>query len=162
MSVATMTSRLLCFKNIVAIIFIMPISLMFFTRAYAETDKVLAKASPIATKPTAMGGESVLSVVLSLILVVAVIFVLAWVMRRMGGTTFRSNSFLKIIGGVSMGARERIVLVQVGDEQLLLGVAPGRIQTLHKLERPLESNDARELSGVSFSDRLKSIVNKEK
>jgi len=162
MNPATVMSRLQCIKHFVFNIAIMSIPLMVVSTARAETDKVLTRSSPVDSKQTVMGSDSVISVVFSLILVVAIIFILAWAMRRMGGTTFRSNSFLKIIGGVSMGARERIVLVQVGDEQLLLGVAPGRIQTLHKLDKPLESSDTRDSAGASFSERLKSIVNKEK
>lgn len=135
---------------------------MLYTAAQAETAKVVTKPAVIDAKQPVMAGESVLSVVLSLILVVAIIFLLAWAMRRMGGTAFKSHSFLKILGGVSMGARERIVLVQVGDEQILLGVAPGRIQTLHKLDKPLQGTESRDFSGVSFAERLKTLVSKEK
>ncbi len=83
-----------------------------------------------------------MNVVLSLVLVVAVIFILAWMMRRLGAGTLRSNAFLKIVGSVSMGARERVVLVQIGEQQLVLGVAPGRVQTLHVLEKPITAIDA--------------------
>ena len=104
-------------------------------------------------------GESAFSVFLSLILVVLVIFFLAWAMRRMGAGGFRSNSVLKIIGGVSMGSRERIVLVQVGEQQLLLGVAPGRVQTLHVLEESVDTDVTPENISTVFSDKLKSLLN---
>lgn len=138
------------------------VSITYMTKVSAETEKLVTKMSPVTTKTSVVAGESILGVVLSLILVVAIIFLFAWIMRRMSGSTFRSNSFLKVIGGVSMGARERIVLVQVGEEQLLLGVSPGRIQTLHKLHTPLEINKAGEITSLNFSDRLKSVIKKEK
>ena len=42
------------------------------------------------------------------------------------------------MGGISLGGKERIVLVQVGEQQLLVGVAPGSLRTLHVLDQPLE------------------------
>ena len=128
----------------------------------AESSETIKLPATVAAKQSVVSGESVFGVVFSLLLVVAVIFMLAWVMRRMGGTTPRSNALMKVVGGLSMGTRERVVLIQVGEEQLLLGVAPGRIQTLHVLEKPLQATDGSDFSAASFADRLKSIVNKEK
>jgi flagellar protein FliO/FliZ len=130
--------------------------------AVAESTESLKLPAAVAAKPSVVTGESVFGVVFSLLLVVAVIFMLAWVMRRMGGATPRSNALMKIVGGLSMGTRERIVLIQVGEEQLLVGIAPGRIQTLHVLEKPLQAADVSDISAASFADRLKSIINKEK
>jgi len=42
-----------------------------------------------------------------------------------------------VISGLSIGAKERLVLIEVGKEQVLLGVSPGRVQTLHVLEEPV-------------------------
>lgn len=136
--------------------------LLCVTTVQAAAENGLSKTSSLDARQSVIGGESVLGIVLSLILVVALIFIMAWFMRRMGGAGFRSSSFLKIVGGVSMGARERIVLVQVGEEQLLIGVAPGRIQTLHKLEKPLQTSESRDSAVPGFSERLKTILNKEK
>ena len=63
---------------------------------------------------------------------------LAWLARRFNRLQSTADGSLRVLGGISMGARERVVLVQVGDTQLLLGVAPGRINMLHQLEEPLE------------------------
>ena len=40
---------------------------------------------------------------------------------------------VRVLGGVSMGPRERVVLLEAAGERLLVGVVPGRIQTLHVL-----------------------------
>ena len=48
---------------------------------------------------------------------------------------------IEIIADVSLGAKERAVLVQVGGKQLLLGVAPGRVNTLHVLDEPVATGD---------------------
>lgn len=136
--------------------------LLLSSHSFAEV--VDAKKNPAGShlKQPVVGSESVMNVVLSLVLVVAAIFLLAWMMRRLGGATLRSNAFLKVISSVSMGARERVVLVQVGEQQLVLGVAPGRVQTLHVLDKPIATVDAEGAASGSFSERLKTILNKEK
>ncbi len=128
----------------------------------AETAKTLKLPESTPAKQSAVTGDSVFGVVFSLLIVIAVIFMLAWIMRRMNGTAPKPNALMKVVGGLSMGTRERVVLVQVGEQQLLLGVAPGRIQTLHVLDKPIQDSDVSDFSAGSFADRLKSIVNKEK
>ncbi|RMG27743.1 MAG: flagellar biosynthetic protein FliO [Gammaproteobacteria bacterium] len=79
-----------------------------------------------------------------LVLVVGLILLFAWLARRLGGLQQSAGGQLRILGGLSMGTREKVVLIQVGEEQLLLGVAPGTVRTLHRLEKPLavRSGDA--------------------
>ncbi|WP_311567846.1 flagellar biosynthetic protein FliO [Photobacterium arenosum] len=74
----------------------------------------------------------------SLLLVLVLIVFLAWLLRRMKlpGVSGGDNG-LQIIRQVVVGQRERIVLVQVGDEQLLIGVTSQNISMLTKLETPL-------------------------
>ncbi len=57
-----------------------------------------------------------------------------------------------------MGPRERVVLVQVGKQQLLLGVAPGRIQTLHVLDEPV--TDATSPTPSAFVEKLTAALKK--
>jgi flagellar protein FliO/FliZ len=56
-----------------------------------------------------------------------------------------------------LGTRERAVLLQVGDQQLVVGVAPGRVQTLHVLDKPLSMED-KQVTTNSFSSRLQSAI----
>jgi len=127
--------------------------------ASAETGtKAAVKGVTQTVVPQA--SESLTSVMFSLVLVVSIIFLIAWSMRRMGGKVFKTNSSIKILSGISMGSREKVVLVQVGKEQLLLGVAPGRVQTLHVLQEPIEAGDVSDGQDASFASRLKSMLNK--
>ncbi|CAK0769468.1 flagellar protein FliO/FliZ [Gammaproteobacteria bacterium] len=87
--------------------------------------------------PPLLGTGELLQVSLSLGVVLAAIALTAWLLRRftkLGGTM---GGGLRVLGGVSLGGRERVVLMQVGEQQVLLGVAPGWVQTLHILEQPL-------------------------
>lgn len=94
------------------------------------------KAAPVIEP---MAGGSMIQLALGLFAVIALIVGLAWMMRRIGGLPGGQGGALRVLGGLSMGTRERVVLIQVGETQLLLGVAPGRVQTLHVLDRPVQS-----------------------
>jgi len=48
---------------------------------------------------------------------------------------------VQVLGGVSLGAREKAVLLAVDGRRLLVGVAPGRVQTLAELGPASESTD---------------------
>jgi len=85
------------------------------------------------------------------------IFVVAWVMRRMGNLPTSSRGVLKVLTGVSIGQRERVVLMQAGKTQLLLGVAPGQIRTLHVFDEPvIEENE--QTDPVRFAERFNAAL----
>ena len=93
-------------------------------------------AAPIpATDP--IGPGSVLQLTLSLAAVVAAIFGLGWILRRLHGLPSSTHRALKVIATLPVGTRERIAIIQAGDTQVLIGLSPGRIQTLHVLEKPV-------------------------
>lgn len=73
----------------------------------------------------------------ALVLVVGLIFGLAWIARRMPGVAGRGNARLRVVASLALGPRERVVVVDVGGTQLLLGVGAGGTRTLHTLETPL-------------------------
>lgn len=100
----------------------------------------------------------------ALILVVLAILALAFVLRRAGGIQSRLGYEMRVLGGLSVGGRERIALIQVGETQILLGIAPGRVQTLHVLtpEERLQSQDpaARSSAEGAFARSLRQILQK--
>jgi flagellar protein FliO/FliZ len=97
----------------------------------------LFAAPAAATAPAAIGAGGLVSVTLALLVVLAAIFALAWMARRLRRFGARAAGALEIIASMPLGAKERAVLVKVGEAQLLLGVAPGQVNTLHVLERPV-------------------------
>ena len=66
--------------------------------------------------------------------VIFLILVSAWILRRLNRLSISRGKRLIILGGISVGTRERVILLQAGEKQLLLGVAPGRVATLHVFE----------------------------
>lgn len=69
-----------------------------------------------------------------LIIVLAMFGLLVWLLRKTGNFSSQSKSQLAVLSGLSLGMREKLVLVKVGDKQLLLGVTPGRVDKLMELE----------------------------
>jgi len=108
---------------------------------------VLASASVLAAEPfaapnsadpiPASPGGGLVQVTFSLLLVLAAIFAAAWAMRRLRGLGRLAPGTIEIIADVALGQKERAVLVQVGKQQLLLGVASGGVTTLHVLQEPV-------------------------
>jgi len=94
---------------------------------------------------------------LGLLVVLLVIGAAAWAFKRFGNVHVGAQGRMKIIGGISLGTRERAVLLQVGDQQLLIGVSPGRVQTLHVLDKPVLIEE-KPGNATSFSSRLQSAI----
>lgn len=119
----------------------------------------LSQSVAMAAETTAgVDATSLARMIVGLGIVIAVIIGLAWFLRRLGRVGHNAGGQLKILGGLAVGQRERVVLIQVGEQQLLVGVAPGRVQTLHVLDQPLEDvqgqgSSARARQGA-FADRL--------
>ena len=133
--------------------------------AYGAAARAAATAAdatvpPLDVEPMAAG--SLLQMVLGLSAVLALIIGLAWVMRRLGGIPGAAAGSLRVLGGLSMGTRERVVLIQVGETQLLIGVAPGRVQTLHVLDQPVQPDEAHTAGKGSFATSLNAALRRGK
>lgn len=91
--------------------------------------------------PPAVSSGSIVQIIISLLLVLAAIVLVAFVLRRMNMGTQGSGNQLKVLSGIAIGQRERIVLVEIKDTWLVVGVGPGQIRTLHAMPKP-EGGDA--------------------
>ena len=85
---------------------------------------------------TGIGGLG--EVAFALIVVLAAIFLVAWLVRRMRIVGNRVGGAIDVLANVQLGQKERAVLLKVGTTQILIGVAPGQVNTLHVLTEPLE------------------------
>jgi flagellar protein FliO/FliZ len=84
-----------------------------------------------AAMPAAVGTGNIVQMLGGLLVVLALIFALAWLARRVGAVGSRGGAVVNVLGGAALTSRERVVLLQVGETQLLVGVAPGSVRTLH-------------------------------
>ena len=94
------------------------------------------------------------------LLIVLVIFAICvWAIRQLQSATQMGGDRLQIVGGLSLGMREKLVLVQAGKKQLILGVTPSRIEMLHILEGDDCLNKiAFEPAENSFAYKLKQVM----
>ncbi|BDM21681.1 MULTISPECIES: flagellar biosynthetic protein FliO [Pseudomonas] len=120
-------------------------------------------ASPVAAPAAAPGslGGQLAQMVFGLLLVVGLIFLLAWVLRRMQGATPKGGQVIEIVGSRTIGPRDRLLLVQVGKEQILIGHAPGSIEALHVLAEPVEVPASARQATPEFAQRLMELMGKD-
>lgn len=123
----------------------------------------LAQAEEAAVVRQAARGVSTADVnqwLLALLAVLAIFGLIVWLLRKTGSFSPVSKTPLVMIGGLSLGMRERLVLVKVGDKQLLLGVTPGRIDKLLELDGEQRLFQAQEASddASSFAAKLQQIM----
>ena len=78
-----------------------------------------------------------LRVVIALLVVLGAVIAAGRFAKRMRGFSGGASAGLEVMGRLSLGARERAVLIRVGERQLLIGVAPGNVRTLHVFDEPL-------------------------
>ncbi|MBA1272804.1 flagellar biosynthetic protein FliO [Stutzerimonas azotifigens] len=117
-------------------------------------------AEPAATMSSASMGSQVTKLLLGLLLVIGLIFLLAWLLRRVQQLNPRGAQVIKLISTQALGPRDRLVLVQVGGEQVLLGISAGRITPLHVLKEPVHLPDA-EPANPEFAQRLMELLGRD-
>ncbi len=101
-----------------------------------------------------------IKMILSMLLIIGMLAAFAWYTRRfgMGMLGHKPNDHLQVISMLSLGAKERIVMVQAGDDQLILGLVPGEIRKLHVIKNTKSSDT----DSKNFSKHLSSEINKSK
>lgn len=106
--------------------------------------------------------DQLVQLVLGLGLVVGLIFGLAWLLRRMQNQAGpRGSQAIQLLASQSLGTRERLLLVQVGEEQVLLGLTAGRITPLHVLKQPVVL-PATNTATPEFARRLQDLLGRDK
>lgn len=109
-----------------------------------------------AVKKTSIDAFSMmnmLNMLMGLAVVIALILGLAWVLKKYGKVSGSNVVDMKILGGLSLGTREKAILIEVDNTRLLVGVTPGHIQTLHVLGDNKSVN-------TSFNETLNKQINK--
>ncbi|OGV72351.1 MAG: flagellar biosynthetic protein FliO [Methylophilales bacterium RIFCSPHIGHO2_02_FULL_57_10] len=116
-------------------------------------------ADPAAPPVTATAFAGALQMLFGLGIVLAAIAGTAWLLRRLAPGQAGSAGDLRVVAAVAVGPKERVVLVDIGEIRLVLGVAPGHVTRLLEMPRP-EDIDLPQ-SGpivVPFVDKLKALI----
>ncbi len=123
--------------------------------AWAES---AAKAAATASSAVPAQGAYLAQVLIGLLVVLGLIVAMGWLLRRVGqGGLGGAHQSMKILASLSLGTREKVALIQVGDQQLLLGITPNSINTLHTFAEPVISPRETPAPG-DFAAKLKAMM----
>jgi flagellar protein FliO/FliZ len=89
--------------------------------------------TPPAEPVRSFAAAGLLQAGFGLAVVIGLIFLFAWVVRRFGLQTSGNGRLLKVVSSAMVGQRERVVVVEIGDAWLVLGVAAGQVRALHTM-----------------------------
>ena len=120
-----------------------------------------ATDTPVAaTAPVVSTAGSLLQVFIGLVAVLLLIAATAWMAKRLGVARGGSSGLLNVISSASVGARERVVVVEVGESWLVVGVAPGSVNALMTLPKGEFQSAAAPTLNASFAARLQQLIEK--
>jgi len=118
----------------------------------------------VATVAPATSGSvagQLTQLVLGLLLVLGLIFFLAWLLRRVQNAAPNANQLIQVVGSRQVGPRDRLLLVQVGDEQILIGHTPGSLTALHVMNTAVEAPASARPATPEFAQRLMELLGKD-
>ena len=134
------------------------------TPAPAAALPAIPPGAPMTMAPASSAG-SLLQTIFALMFVLALLIALAWAMKRYGPKALGGNSKMRVVSSLNLGGRERIVLIEVADQWIVVGASPGRINALATLPRqegelPILSSAQNGPAAANFSEWLKQTIEK--
>jgi flagellar protein FliO/FliZ len=130
---------------------------------YLVSTSILAappQTPPLPSSPVSLGG--VLQVLFGLAIVLGTVAATAWLLKRLAPGQVSAGGAIKLIGGIAVGPKERVVVVEVGETWLVVGVAPGQVTALHNMPRIANLPENNALAGADqrFPVWLKDVMNR--
>ena len=116
------------------------------------------EVAPAVSPSSLFTGDYLLQVVGSFVVVILLLVAVLVMLKRFNGVSTSMGGDMRVVSSVGVGQRERAVLLQVGEQQVLLGVGPGNVRTLHVFDEPAVS--ATSSTTPSFSDVWKVATGK--
>jgi flagellar protein FliO/FliZ len=98
--------------------------------------------------------STLLGLAASLVVVIGAILFAGWVYSRLRGISTGASRVISVLAAQSLGSKERIVLVQIGDKQLAVGLTPGSLNMLHVFDEPVIEVPERRQS-TPFAEKLR-------
>ncbi len=107
---------------------------------------------------TVVGGSEIASMVISMLVVVGAIIALGWLYSRSRLAVSGARDVINVVASRALGTKERLILVEVADKQLLVGMTSSQIQTLHVFDEPVVKEQPASEDNASFGDRLRDTL----
>jgi flagellar protein FliO/FliZ len=106
-----------------------------------------------------MGVSSLAQLTLSLIAIVALIIAISWILKRLKIAGPRGRGDIAVLDQLALGPRDRILLIRVGDAQVLVGVGAGGVVGLTPLAAPITTAGTGTVARVpAFADRMRELL----
>ena len=108
----------------------------------SRTSSLPARAlqtAPVLAQPpqpaVAVSAGNLVQTIFALTLVLGLLAGFAWFMKRFGPKAPAGVAGIRIVGALNLGGRERIMVVEVGDQWIVVGASPGRVNALATMPR---------------------------
>lgn len=90
-------------------------------------------------KPVTTTSQLAVQVFFGLLLVLALIFSLAWLAKKMRfmPAGMHNPDVMRPLASMHLGPKEKLVLIEIGKQQLLLGVTSQQVNLIHQLAEPI-------------------------
>lgn len=117
-------------------------------------------ATQVGLESSPVDAVAFVKMFVGLLLTIGVIFFLAWFGRKSRLLhSFSSGYQIKALASLSLTSREKLCLVEVGEKQILVSVAPGAVNKIHVFETPIEAEQlAENVSESSFAGHFKKAL----
>ena len=112
-------------------------------------------------QPGASSTGSLFQVLMVLVLVLGLMLAAAWLLKKFNATGTNVGSSIKIISGVAVGSRERIMVIEVADQWIVIGVTANNISALTSMpKQEIASSPEAQTISENFANRLKQFIEK--
>jgi flagellar protein FliO/FliZ len=124
--------------------------------------------------PAGSATGSLLQTLFALIVVLGVLGALAWFLKRYGPKAMGGSANLRVVGSLNLGGRERLLVVEIGNQWIVVGASPGRVNALATMPKQEQEQERADTTGTgatlaphttpahSFADWLKQTIDKRK
>lgn len=123
-------------------------------RVLMNSDATVANATPTLPVTPGVGGGDILSLGASMIIIVGIIVLLGWLYSRSRFMSGGASDVINVVATRALGPKERLMVVEVADQQLLIGMTAAGVQTLHVLDKPVAATQ-KESNQAGFAGRLR-------
>ena len=112
--------------------------------------------SAMAQPASPLSVGSLAQLTLSLIAIVALILAISWALKRLKLAGPRGSGEIAVLDELSVGPKERIVLIRVGESQVLVGIGAGGLVPLTPLAVPIVLKGG--TPAPPFAERLRDLM----
>ncbi len=132
--------------------------LVLFTHLSLASVAQAAEVGAVGTAPDL--GSSALQMVLGLVVVLALLLGALWLLKRISEPRGPVAGLMRVVAGVAVGSRERVVILELGNSWLVLGVAPGQVTTLAEIPRQEVPTSVEKQTEKDFPLWLKQLIDR--